>query len=65
MSINQQQLGPNFEVAAIGGVKPGQALHQSGLSADDLLGLGADLYATGQETNGRPIQLDGCALNAK
>jgi hypothetical protein len=62
---NEQQCGQSFGCAVIGKVTAGKALEQSGLSADDFLGLGADLYATGQETNGQPIQLDGCALKAE
>jgi hypothetical protein len=61
---NERELGQSFECAVIGNVTAGQALQQSGLSADLFLGLGADPYAT-KQNHTQPIQLDGCALNAR
>lgn len=61
---NEQQLGQVFGGAVVGNVKPGHAVQQSGVAADDFLGLGDDPYSKGCQGT-QPAQLDGCALNAE
>lgn len=61
---NEQQVRPIFTGAvATKTIQAGHASSQSGPAADDVLGLGPDLYATGCKAT-QTLPLDGCGLNA-